>query len=223
METRYEKNIDEIFSEQLQTTLLTKTVAVIGCGGQGGYVIEYLIRLGVKSLLIWDGDIFEESNLNRQIGCTLNTIGKNKAEIMYERCKEINPSTTVICFNHYFGLKNDDLDNIKMLRKLYRQIIIEGIPYIDCPSSVIGGFVCIETQKSIDHFDYQTEKLIEAFQENPVISQPAYKCALLAAEAINQMVQYFDNCRYASINSVLEINMYHHRYIEYDKYGTIYN
>ena len=33
METRYEKNIDEIFSEQLQATLLTKTVAVIGCGG----------------------------------------------------------------------------------------------------------------------------------------------------------------------------------------------
>lgn len=238
METRYEKNIDEIFSEQLQAALLTKSIAVIGCGGQGGYVIEYLIRLGVKSLLIWDGDIFEESNLNRQIGCTLNTIGKNKAEIMYERCKEINPSTEVICFNHYFGLKNDDLDNIKkadiiinctdvfvnvkMLRKLYRQIIIEGIPYMDCPSSVIGGFVCIETQKSIDHFDYQTEKLIEAFQENPVISQPAYKCALLAAEAVNQMVQYFDNCRYANVNSVLEINMYHHRYIEHDKYGTIY-
>lgn len=239
MEIRYEKNIDEIFSEQLQTILLTKSIAVIGCGGQGGYVIEYLIRLGVKSLLIWDGDIFEESNLNRQIGCTLNTIGKNKAEIMYERCKEINPSTVVIYFNHYFGLKNDDLDNIKKadiiinctdvfvnikaLRQLYRQAIISGIPYIDCPGSIIGGFVCIETVKSLDHFDYQTDMLIQAFHNNPTISQPAYKCALLAAEAVNQMVQYFDNCRYASVNSVLEIDIYHHKYIEYDKYGVFHN
>ena len=196
MEIRYEKNIDELFTEQLQNTLLTKTVAVVGCGGQGGYVIEYLARLGIKAILIWDGDRFEESNLNRQIGCTYSTIGRNKAEVLCERFKEINTVTEIICFNHYFGFQNSDLDNLMQadiiinctdafvnvaaLRKLYRQAIIAGIPYIDCPGSIIGGFVCIETEKSLEHFDYQTDILLQVFQQNPIISQPAYKCALLA-------------------------------------------
>jgi tRNA A37 threonylcarbamoyladenosine dehydratase len=100
----------------------------------------------------------------------LNTIGRNKAEVLCERFKEINCTTEIICFNHYFGLNNDDLDNIKnvdiifncadvfvnnaKLRKLYRQLIIDGIPYIDCPAGITGGLVCIETSKSLDHFDY---------------------------------------------------------------------
>ena len=238
MEIRYEKNIDEIFSESLQETLLTKTVAVIGCGGQGGYVIEYLARLGVKAVYIWDGDVFEESNLNRQIGCTLNTIGKNKAEILSERFKEINTTTNIICFNHYFGMKNDDLDNLKQVdiiihcadafiniaavRSLEKKAIMAGIPCIDCPTGILGGLVCIETPKSIAHFDYQTEEMMQYLHHGQRISQPAYKCALVAAEAINQMVQYFDNSRYASINSVLEIDIYHHRYIEHDQYGIFY-
>ena len=42
----------------------------------------------------------------------------------------------------------------------------------------------------------------------------------MAAEAVNQMVQYFNNCRFASVGSVLEIDMYHHRYNQHDKYGA---
>ena len=82
MNKNYIKNIDEIFTQNLQHLLLTKNISVIGCGGQGGYILEYLIRLGVKSIRFWDGDIYEETNLNRQIGCTQKTLGLKKANVL---------------------------------------------------------------------------------------------------------------------------------------------
>ena len=79
MDIRYQKNIDEIFTQELQNKLLQKNIGVIGCGAIGGYILEYLSRLGVNSISFWDGDTYEISNLNRQIGCTENTIGLNKS------------------------------------------------------------------------------------------------------------------------------------------------
>ena len=59
---------------------------MIGCGGQGGYILEYLARLGVKAITFWDGDRFEESNLNRQTFCHENNLTKSKIE---ETVKEL--------------------------------------------------------------------------------------------------------------------------------------
>ena len=55
-----------------------KTVAVIGCGGLGGYLIEYLARIGVGSIRCVDGDVFEENNLNRQLLSTPVLLGTSK-------------------------------------------------------------------------------------------------------------------------------------------------
>jgi hypothetical protein len=41
----------------------------------------------------------------------------------------------------------------------------------------------------------------------------------MAGEAVNQMVQYFSDCRYASKNATLHIDLYHHRYYQQDKFG----
>ncbi|MDD3819104.1 MAG: ThiF family adenylyltransferase, partial [Actinomycetota bacterium] len=75
---RYRRNFNTInFAEQI--TLLISKVAVVGCGGLGGNVIELLARLGVGTILAIDGDIFQESNLNRQILCTERDLGRDKA------------------------------------------------------------------------------------------------------------------------------------------------
>ena len=236
MQERYKKNIDEIFSERLQSTLLKTKVAVIGCGGQGGYIIEYLARLGVKEIVFWDGDKFEESNLNRQIGCTTKTIGRSKAIVMKERIEEVNPSIQFLWYDWYFGehgvsdtiraLQSDIVINAadtnfngEQLRACLRDVILGGVPVIECPAGIIGGFVSIETLDSIEHFDYQTNVCLTA-DKSILCSQPAYKCALMAAEAVNQMVQYLNNSRFASTGSVLEIDIYHHRYREHDKFGA---
>ena len=63
---RYQRN-RQIISVGDQLTLFRSQVAVIGCGGLGGYVIEELARLGVGRIVVIDPDRFEEHNLNRQL------------------------------------------------------------------------------------------------------------------------------------------------------------
>ena len=66
MEERYCRNLPAISAEE-QAALKEKRVLVAGCGGLGGYLIEHLARMGVGRITAVDGDVFEESNLNRQI------------------------------------------------------------------------------------------------------------------------------------------------------------
>lgn len=66
-------------------------VCVVGCGGLGGYVIEMLGRLGIGHITAVDGDVFEESNLNRQILSDTSSLGKSKANTAKERMALVNP------------------------------------------------------------------------------------------------------------------------------------
>ena len=88
LERRFERN--KIFSRAQQEKLSQKRAAVIGCGGLGGYAIEMLARAGVGHIRVCDGDVFDETNLNRQLLCTENVLGKSKAKVAAERINAIN-------------------------------------------------------------------------------------------------------------------------------------
>lgn len=60
-------------------------VAVFGLGGVGGSVVEGLSRAGVGKLTLVDGDVVDESNLNRQIIATYETLGMDKVEAAKDR------------------------------------------------------------------------------------------------------------------------------------------
>ena len=92
MPARYQRN-QQIITVQDQRKLFRSRVAVIGCGGLGGYVIEELARLGVGTLVAVDPDIFKEHNLNRQLLSTVDALGRAKVELAAERVAEINPAT----------------------------------------------------------------------------------------------------------------------------------
>ncbi len=91
---RHSRNIPALSPEDMEKLAGSK-VLVVGCGGLGGNIIEYLARTGVGSLVVADGDVFEESNLNRQILSTSDNLGKNKAAAAAERVKAIDPSVDV--------------------------------------------------------------------------------------------------------------------------------
>lgn len=80
---------------------LRDTYAVIcGVGAVGGFALEGLVRAGVGHIKVVDIDLFDPSNLNRQILCTTDTIGKFKANVALERARSINPSIdakAVVC------------------------------------------------------------------------------------------------------------------------------
>ena len=94
MINRYSRNLPALSSKDMDK-LINSRVLVAGCGGLGGYVIEYLARIGTGSLTVVDGDVFTESNLNRQLLCTSGNLGVSKALAAAERVKLIDPSINV--------------------------------------------------------------------------------------------------------------------------------
>lgn len=70
------------------------TVAVLGCGGLGSQVAWILARLGVGKLILYDFDVVEASNLNRQ-NYSVSDIGKKKAQATAERIKDWLPHVCV--------------------------------------------------------------------------------------------------------------------------------
>lgn len=95
---RYERNQGTVGWEG-QVKLLESTVAIVGCGGLGGWIIEGLARMGVGHLIIIDGDAFEENNLNRQALCTEANLGQPKTEAAREQVARVNSATEVITYS----------------------------------------------------------------------------------------------------------------------------
>lgn len=77
-------------------------VAVFGLGGVGGHLAEALARSGVGALDLIDGDVFAESNLNRQLFALRSTLGMSKAEAAKARIADIVPSCRVTAVNKFF-------------------------------------------------------------------------------------------------------------------------
>src|SRR5690606_14732942 len=63
----------------------------VGLGGIGSFAGERIARAGVGKMTIIDGDVFDPTNKNRQLTALDSTIGKNKAVVLAERIKDINP------------------------------------------------------------------------------------------------------------------------------------
>ena len=149
MELRHSRNIPALTEEE-QAVLAGKAVAVIGCGGLGGHLIELLARVGVGSIRCVDGDVFEESNLNRQLLSTMETLGCSKAKAAAERVKAIDPAVQVTAHPVFLTRDNarellsgcdavlDALDSIESRRILSDACAELGIPLV---YGAISGWV----------------------------------------------------------------------------------
>ena len=94
----FEREIKLIGEENLEK-IKSKTVAVVGVGGVGGYAVESLVRAGISKLIIIEYDIVDITNLNRQIISLQSNIGKYKTDVIKERINNINPNCNVITIN----------------------------------------------------------------------------------------------------------------------------
>jgi molybdopterin/thiamine biosynthesis adenylyltransferase len=93
--SRYTRNC-ATFSIADQLRFRRARVGVVGCGGIGGYVVEGLARVGVGAIVAVDPDSFEESNLNRQLLCTIAALGTAKVDAAASRVAAINPAVTIV-------------------------------------------------------------------------------------------------------------------------------
>ncbi len=90
-----------LIGEERMARLASAHVLVVGLGGVGAYAAEMLCRAGVGALTIVDGDIVEESNLNRQLPALTSTLGKAKTEVMGLRLLDINPGLRLTTLQEY--------------------------------------------------------------------------------------------------------------------------
>ena len=146
---RYVRNTS-LFSAAEQARLLRARVLQVGLGGLGGHLLDMLLRLGVGRITGADGDLFEESNLNRQLLATRTTLGKAKARAAAEYAVLINPAvefTPVRAFLRGDGLLTalqgkdlvlDALGGLQDRKALHDAAARMQVPMI---SAGIAGFV----------------------------------------------------------------------------------
>ena len=94
MENRYQRTERIIGAERVEL-LHEKKVAVFGLGGVGGHCIESLVRAGVGTIALVDGDTFDVTNLNRQLFATEETIGMDKVDGAELRLNQVNSQVTI--------------------------------------------------------------------------------------------------------------------------------
>ena len=115
MKSQLNKKIIERFSRQIvlkdigflgQKKILFSKVLIIGAGGLGSPVAEFLSRAGVGKIGIVDDDTVSLSNLHRQSLYDTSDIGKFKVEIAKDKIKKINPNTKVMIYKIRLNSKN---------------------------------------------------------------------------------------------------------------------
>ena len=78
-------------------------VLIVGLGGVGSYAAEFIARAGVGKMTIVDGDVFDETNINRQLPALQSTIGKSKTSILSARIRDINPNIQLIALEEFLS------------------------------------------------------------------------------------------------------------------------
>ncbi|MCL2629904.1 MAG: HesA/MoeB/ThiF family protein [Firmicutes bacterium] len=113
---------------EIRAILNKKTVAVIGAGGLGGFVLESLARLNFKEIRIFDGDSFSESNLDRQLYSNINNLSQMKAEEGAKRISLISKDIRVKVYTLMFLEKHAPL--------------LEGADIVfDCTDNIATRFI----------------------------------------------------------------------------------
>lgn len=221
IEERYIRN-ERMLSPEENKKLRSFRVAVVGCGGLGGYLIEMLARLGIGHLTVIDSDVFEASNLNRQLLSLPSNLGKAKATEAGRRVQEINPGLSCRVVQERLTTENADeilsghdvicdaLDNVSSRRTVETTASRLGIPVVF--AAIAGWYAQLGTvmpgQKLMDKiYPAGVEKGAETQLGNPSFT-PALAASLQVAETLKILL---DKEGVLS-NKLLMINSLEHEY-----------
>jgi molybdopterin-synthase adenylyltransferase len=138
-----------------QDALRNARVFVCGVGGMGGACLQALARAGIEQFVIADFDVFEVSNLNRQVFANLDTVGVGKVEATVQQLRRINPQIQIQALGREWP---DHLDTILATHKLiingmddlaagielYRKARQHGATVIDAYTSPLPSVVVVQ-------------------------------------------------------------------------------
>lgn len=145
MSEEWQARQELLTGEEKLCKLAKSRVAVIGLGGVGGAVVEGLARAGVGVLLLVDHDTVSDSNRNRQLIATVDTVGMEKTEAWRRRVLCINPAAQVQLSPVFVGPQQsggifdfapdyvvDAIDTVSAKLWLMEQCKAHNVPLISC-------------------------------------------------------------------------------------------
>ena len=200
METneRYERNIGAL-TEAEQALLKSKKAVIVGCGGLGGYIAEFLCRIGLGSLTVIDGDVFAASNLNRQLNALEANLGKGKAAETKKRLLQIRADLSVEAVSTFLNEDNandllkghdvilDALDSVKARLLVEKAANDLGIPLVH--GAVKEWNAQVSTVYPGDFTLAMLYPANEEFERPSVLSfTPAFCAAIQASEAVKVLL-----------------------------------
>lgn len=139
-----EKRTALLLSRTQIDTLKASHVMIFGLGGVGGYAAEALGRMGIGKMTVVDKDVFEETNINRQLGALTSTIGKSKASVTRERLLDINPDADITAVERFHlpdspvqigdnvDIVLDAVDTVAAKLSIIETCVQRNIPVISC-------------------------------------------------------------------------------------------
>lgn len=199
---RYARNMKTLSLEE-NNSLKNFKACVVGCGGLGGYIIEELGRIGIGSITAVDGDVFEESNLNRQLLSSVDNLGSSKAEAAEIRMRKVNPLIKINPVCKRLDMENgldilaghdivlDALDNIESRLTLEKLAEKAGIPLVH--GAIAGWFGQVTTILPGDRtlsllYPEGESRGIEKELGNPSFT-PALVSSIQVAEAVKLLIR----------------------------------
>ncbi len=124
---------------QGQQRIRQTAVLVVGAGGLGVPVMQYLAAAGIGALGIVDGDQVHLSNLHRQVWYATDEVGLPKAEVAAQRIRALNPDVEVRVRKEYFCVENA------------MQMVADFDVVADCsdnfPTRYLVNDVCVKSRK----------------------------------------------------------------------------
>ncbi len=137
-----------------QERLRRARVFVCGVGGMGGACVQALARAGVGGFGLADLDVFELSNLNRQVFANLHTVGRDKTAATVEQLRAINPELELETFGADWLERFDALaarypvvingmDDVRAGVALYRKARAHGLTVIDAYTSPLPSVFAV--------------------------------------------------------------------------------
>jgi len=155
-----------------QTAIRNANVLVVGAGGLGCPVIQYLTTTGIGRIGIIDDDQVDVSNLQRQIFYSMNDIGKLKSIVSAKVMKDVNK-----CVRH-------DVLNIRINYKNGRAMVRDYDLVIDCSDNLLARYVindcCVLEGKPFVHASvFKTQGQVTTFNYH---DGPSYRCLFPTSE-----------------------------------------
>ena len=110
-------------------------VLVVGLGGVGAYAAEMIARAGVGRMTIADADTVAPSNINRQLVALHSTVGRQKAEVLADRLRDINPAIGLTIVNRYIR----DEETYTLLDAAAYDFVVDAIDTLSPKLALIKG------------------------------------------------------------------------------------